>query len=168
MGYSTEEDSDGVVRGYDLGTEKWVIASRTKRNKKKKAYSEIGLQCDVASELREHDRPGVCTGGPGTLVCGKPILESSVKCDKCQCEYHPECQMVPVEAMSAVTKFPMLHWFCSSCRLSIFDKAVASEEANVIEKLDSFKEETMRGVKDQIESVRRVVSDHVRLVNEMI
>ena len=55
MGYSTEEDSDELVGGYDLGSEKWVTANRVKRNKKKKPKSEAGFQRDVATPLNENE-----------------------------------------------------------------------------------------------------------------
>ena len=55
MGYSTEEDSDELVGGYDLDSEKWVTANRVKRNKKKKPKSEAGFQRDVATPLNENE-----------------------------------------------------------------------------------------------------------------
>ena len=54
MGYSTEEDSDELVGGYDLGSKKWVTANRVKKNKKKKPKREAGFQRDVVIPLNEN------------------------------------------------------------------------------------------------------------------
>ena len=114
----------------------------------------------------------VCKGGPGKSRCGDHVKdgENGIRCDKCLTWYHSACQMVPKAAVTAAGKFTMLHWFYSSCHMSIFNATEKNDGISVklSESLDSFEKGVLKKVNDKVESMEKSVSDHIRLVNQAL
>ena len=128
------EDSESSVDGFDLNDQQWITANKRKKNRRRNDSSQVmKTRLDdnkiEKSGPAEVSKPSICKGGPGAPSCGKPVTETSIKCRKCQEDYHPMCQMVPVGAVAAVNKFPMLYWFCSSCCISISSESVNGDKS---------------------------------------
>ena len=113
-----------------------------------------------------------CKGGPGKLNCGMIVDpskngEAGIKCDMCSNWYHATCQLVPKAAVTAVGKFTMIHWFCSVCRVSLFGKSDVSLK-KMEHRLDTLENESIKEMSERVESMEKVVKDHVKLVNSVL
>ena len=112
-----------------------------------------------------------CRGGPGKLHCGLVVDpaengEAGIECDKCGDWYHAACQLVPKAAVTAVGKFAMIHWFCSTCRVHLFSNSEDTLK-KVNDRLETLEMLPIGKMSEQIESMAKTVSEHMRLVNRV-
>ena len=113
----------------------------------------------------------VCKGGPGKPRCGDAVKdgENGIRCDRCFVWYHSACQMVPKAAVNAAGRFAMLHWFCTSCHVSIFNTpANEGSKTETRDALSSFKKEVLDKVNEKVETMTKTVTDHIRLVDRAL
>ena len=113
-----------------------------------------------------------CKGGQGKLKCGKvvdPALngEAGIECDKCGDWYHATCQMVPKAAVTAVGRYSMIHWFCSSCRVGLLGNSKTDNSLNMMAcRLEKLETVVTRSISEQVESLTKAVTRQNNLVTE--
>ena len=76
--------------------------------------------------------------------------------------------MVPKAAVNAAGRFAMLHWFCTSCHVSIFnapENDCSKTQTETREALNSFKKEVLEKVNEKVETMAKTVTEHIRVVN---
>ena len=173
---SSDEDSESSVDGFDLNNHKWVKANKVKRNKKQDRTNK-GLETKMYAGNNKQETssvteagPSTCKGGPKVPSCGKPVSETGIRCSQCQQCYHSTCQMVPAGAAAAISDFPMLHWFCSSCRPSVAQHGKVINGKESMEKLDrvigaleasSLRSEEAVGIGKRLESKLAIMEETV-------
>ena len=123
----------------------------------------------------DEDRQEVCLckGGPGKIECGQPVDPSKngevgIRCDKCREWYHAPCQMVPKAAVNAVGKYSMIHWFCTSCHVVLFDKKEKEGVNMLADRLKTLEEDSIGKMKDHIKDLEKMVFNHLKLVDRAL
>ena len=119
------------------------------------------------SEDGQEIETNICRGGPGKVHCGDPVRdgENGIRCDKCLTWYHSTCQSIPKAAVNAAGRFSMLHWFCSLCHASIFNAPKKDVCSKTNEALDLLEKGVLKNINDQMETMKRAVNEHIKLVN---
>ena len=62
----------------------------------------------------------------------------------------------------------MLHWFCTSCHVSIFNPPVNDPKAESKDNLDLFKKDVLDAVNGKVETMTKIVNKHIGLVNQAL
>ena len=120
MDTSIDAQSDCSVEGFDPSREKWVIANRTKRNKKEN--KKVETPCNNSENEKELLDPSRCTASDAGSMCGSCQMRANskdrvIECEVCLLWYHIECQKVPVKLYEALTDGgDSCAWYCQACK----------------------------------------------------
>ena len=93
---------------------------------------------------------GICKGGPGREVCGKPVDEG-VQC-KCNSWFHVICQKIPKPAVTALKKYQVLSWLCDKCK-----PTVGAYHPDQVTKLTT-----------QLEALEKTIREQMKLVGPQL
>ena len=175
---ASEDDSDCAVRGYDPVDTKWVTVhkrNRNKRSKKQGIKCDVGTQCSFENQvstksclknnvqdLDGSDSQHIMICDRGLKPCGQPFaLVDCITCDGCGERYHPKCQGLSENAVSAVRQFS-LPWLCWNCRPKVKEMLQSGKERHLSEQAteaNASAEINSNEVQRNIEQIQRQIAD---------
>lgn len=184
---ASEDDSDCAVRGYDPVETKWVTVhkrNRNKRSKKQGIKCDAGTQCSFEKQdytkscLKNNDQDldgsdiqhiMICDGG--SKPCGQPFTEvDCITCEGCGERYHPKCQGLSENAVSAVRQFS-LPWLCWNCHPKVKAMLQSGKQRHLSKQAteaNASAEIKSNEVEQNIEQIQRQIADMEKAIVEQI